>query len=653
MTRNQFFQPAFGLYGLLLVVACIAALGIGFLPEKIYGDWQEYFLLAQAFSTHASPDIRFEDTVALAKSLPLPAYQAAVQAIGQGITDLAVFPAPGFVRVNNGAVYAIHFFGYSLMAAFIHVLTGLTFYKSFLVLNTLFVLTLAWAAHRLFGTTKPALATVVLFMVCGGAGYFPWPSPETVSAAGLLSALLLLHSGAVGRAAVFLGLAAMQNPTISLSFGVVPVFYLLAKHLGWIEQAPWRGVWRRPLSLAGLALGVAIALSPVAFNLWAFGTPNVIAKLATDQSLLSWSRLHSIYFDLNQGMVVNAAGLFAACAMVLYWQLTRTRVPVNNPSPLRYFPLAILLSIAMAVPTMAAQNWNSGSAGMMRYAFWALMPFVFAFLVAVHEIRTRRSVLFAVVFLIALLALPLGYPSGNLNHTQLVNWVFRKIPNLYNPEPEIFAERLLGKDGYLDTQRSYVVTNNGRPVKILVHPTNMNLDQQVCGTSGYVSSGVQHVNSSHGWKYLNAPILCEPGSRQTLWFDFASFAARDNNPLASGWSTPEGADVTDRPGVWSVGEHSTLKLDLKSAQTIDSVTLFGHYYGSNRETRVTINGVDFGLVSLNTSSSRIDVGSRLRQPVATLTIELAHQKPESPLSNGATDPRMLALFLHSAGVQFH
>lgn len=653
MKTRDSFRWSLGPWLFLLVVAGLLGSRIWWVPEEILGDWQEYFLTAQAIANHASPDIRLKDTQALEGTLSVPAFRESIQGIGAGIAAGVEVPAPGFVKAVNGSVYAIHYFGYSAMAAVVHGVTGLPFSYAFKAVNALFVLILAAAAYRFLGSFRATAAALLLFMLCGGDRYLTWQSPEVVSAAGLLAALILMHCGSVGLAAILLGLAAMQNPTIIFSFGIVPAFYLLARGIGWIPQVPWAGIWSRPRTLAAVALGGALALLPIVFNLWAFRTPNIIAKLASDTSLIGWDRLHSFFLDLNQGMAPNAVGLLVGCVIVLACGLRRPARGWHAPSA-RYMLLAVVLSVAMAIPTLAAPNWNSGAFGMMRYAFWAAMPFLFALLVGVTEKRSLRPWVFAVAIGLQLLTGLLGYPEVYVKHTRLADWVMGRHPSLYNPDPEIFVERLRNREDALDSRQVYVFWYGKQPSKVLYHGSNLDIQHTFCDAQSRISDRVDSAAAARGWQYLNGAITCDPGPQRMMTVDLAHFARKDgSSPLVSGWSTPQADADPLWQGAWSLGERSVLRLRLESPQTIDAVHFSGHYYGNNRDTRVWINGIDFGLFPLGPDGNRVPIRGRLGQPVDTLTIELVHQNPRSPLQDGAADPRVLAFFLRAVGVQFH
>ncbi|WP_310612665.1 hypothetical protein, partial [Acinetobacter baumannii] len=80
-----------------------------------------------------------------------------------------------------------------------------------LVVNLAAVFVLGLALRHFLKCEMRAWAGLGLFMLCGGALYWQWTSPECLSAALLLAGLLYFVGGAPLRGAVLAGLASWQN----------------------------------------------------------------------------------------------------------------------------------------------------------------------------------------------------------------------------------------------------------------------------------------------------------------------------------------------------------------------------------------------------------------------------------------------------------
>ncbi|MDT0130582.1 hypothetical protein FPK48_22730, partial [Acinetobacter baumannii] len=86
-----------------------------------------------------------------------------------------------FARGKDGDVYPVHFFGYSLLAAApfkVFDTLGQAPFKAFLVVNLAAVFVLGLALRHFLKCEMRAWAGLGLFMLCGGALYWQWTSPE-------------------------------------------------------------------------------------------------------------------------------------------------------------------------------------------------------------------------------------------------------------------------------------------------------------------------------------------------------------------------------------------------------------------------------------------------------------------------------------------
>jgi hypothetical protein len=358
-------------------------------------DNNEYGLMAIALASHSTPDIRAAD-LSKAQQL-LPQFSAALSAIEQGMRAHHEVPNnSGFYRGRNGSYFAIHFFAYSALAAVpfkVLQAAGLPPFKCFQIVNLTFVFILGLSLYRLFGSSLKALLGAGLFMLCGGMLYWNLSTPECMCAAALLAGLILFCSGAPLLGCVLAGLAATQNPSIVFFFAFASLLHLCQHY-----QAG-KG-WRvnlanslQPPALLGLVAGATLAVLPVLFNLYQFSVPSIIAKISTNPELFSLIRLHSFFFDLNQGMIIGIPGVLAA--LVLWgWcsQLTRQGAAV--------IVSAATFTLAMALPALIVQNWNSGAIGMMRYVFWSAMPIVYALLYQLSQSARWPTTLMLIVVLI-------------------------------------------------------------------------------------------------------------------------------------------------------------------------------------------------------------------------------------------------------------
>jgi hypothetical protein len=611
---KNYFAAALALLLLVLLVA---------LKPQHTGDVEEYAVTTVALARHASPAIEPGD-VAVARA-QLPAFAAPLDQLAQGMAKGGEVPKPGYFRGHDGRVYAIHFFAYPALAAVafkVLPLVGLPAFKCFLAVNLGFVFVLGLALRRLFGSDRRAAFALLLFMLCGGIQYGAWSSPETMSAAALLAALALYATGAPLAAGVLAGLAAMHNPPIVFFAAFAPLLRLL---LNWQRGTPLLANLRRalgPRELAGAFLAGALFALPVLFNLWAFGVPSIIGKVSTAIELASFNRLLSFFFDLNQGMLIGVPALFVAL-LATRWRGRGALVAAA----------CVLFAVALAAPALVAHNWNSGSAGMMRYAFWGAMPLLFALLWRLRG--TARWPLALLAGVVALQAASIWhahrYTPGEFS--PLARWVLAHAPAAYNPDPEIFHERTVHQETWLDPQQidSYAV--DGVVVKRMINLDNAWLEAGLCGPGRALAADAAIVDVDRHWRYINGALPCTPASELSV--------GDQGLLLAEGWS---GAEHGPEPwnGAWSLAARARLAIQVDPGKRPAHLTLHGFYFDGNRRTRVTLDGVDLGW-------QQLDQRPALPVPPAhgearTLDVVLEFDAPHVPPPT-QPDQRHIAFFL--------
>jgi hypothetical protein len=607
-------------------------------PPYLGGDVVEYTLDTVALATHGTADIRLPDIERAKELAPRLAGVYDILAGDMRAQEDKVYPA--FVRGREGEVYSIHFFGYSALVALpFKVLDSLhrAPLRAFQIVNLAFIFVLGLALKRFFGCDNKALAGVLLFLLCGGLLYWDWTSPECAGAACLLAALLLFSSGAPVAGSLLAGLAGQQIPTILFFFVFAPL--LLALQQDRALAAPGAAI-RSVLSrrnLLGLALGAAVFALPPLFNLYQFGVPNIIAKLFSDSRLVGLVRLESFYFDLNQGMILAIPAVLAA---LLLWGWGRAREAHGHALVLAG---CALFTLALALPALAVLNWNSGAAGVMRYAFWAAMPFLFALLLRLREHARWPAALIALVAVVQTASMVHATRYSFVQFSPLARALLKSAPGLYHPEPEIFAERMAGNDNYIQPGKVYVYKVDGRPVKTLVNEANPGADALLCG-GGTLAPDNRYTESTRGWRYIDGPVRCLDGSRPQQSFAAAQFAAGVGISLASGWSHVErNGGAWD--GAWSDGARSRLVVTPAAGLHPTLLSLAGTYLNGNKRTRITVNGTDLGWHQLD-QESPIALPAAARQ-ARTLEIGLEYEAPHSP---GQGDQRALAFFLHQVSL---
>jgi hypothetical protein len=477
------------------------------------GDIAEYTLTTVALASHGTPEVRPADVDQARRMLPelTPAYAQIGEELGRQPGEVHL----PFAKGLGGRVYAIHFFAYSALAVVpfkLLPLAGLDPFKCYLALNLACIVMLGLALRRLLGDNLKAACALGLFLTGGVWAYLRWTSPEVMSAAALLTALILFCTGAPLRAGLLAALGALQNPSIILAFGFMP---LLRLALARAPRRPWRARLADAVQgrrgAAGLALGLALALCAPLWNQLQFGVPSIIGHFFTRPELFTLSRLHSMFFDLSQGMLI---GIPAIAALLLAWSWRGrgrddSRPPADGDAA-RLAAACAAMTLALVVPALPVINWNSGAQGVMRYAVWASMPLLFALC---WQLRARQGWRWLLPVL-AVLALQVGVTRalGGFRYVEfspLARRVMDHAPGLYNPDPELFAERTTHLDDYYKEPDIYLYRYKGVVTKALYHIGNPGVAAALCGPGGALAADNDIVDATRGWRYINR-VRCAP-----------------------------------------------------------------------------------------------------------------------------------------------
>lgn len=484
-----------------LALACYAlTFLIATLGVRPTGDGTEYLVVTRAIARHGTPDIRLADARWLADREPH--WRKLTGELVQGLEAEAPAPLPSVQRAPSGRYYSFHFWFFSLLAVpFLGVteLLGLAPVHALAWVNACGVCAAISALFRHFERVGAALVATCLLLLSGTTFYLAWTGPEVLTAAAVLIACLAARRGRLGVGIAAGGLAAAQNP--SAVFVLPFVVWTAWPKLG-------------PLSLRDKALvaaGVLLAALPYLFFYSEFHVVSLLATFATDFELISWERAWSLVFDLNEGMIVGIPGLLAALAVIVIAVCARASA-VERPAILRNVAATLVLVSAMAVPTFAIHNWNSGNTVFIRYAYWIAMP-LFELALALGERLSERARLHVAATMAALQLAIVGLNGlwgeryNFVHHSWAAKLVLRHFPAAYNPVPEIFYERSLGWEWEPNREDVVVWPYRGEPGKVMVRNGHRAESTRICPEGGEILSD-SVTSASGGWRYLDAPFRC-------------------------------------------------------------------------------------------------------------------------------------------------
>jgi hypothetical protein len=170
-------------------------------------------------------------------------------------------------------------------------------------------------------------------------------------------------------------------------------------------------------------------------------------------------------------------------------------------------PMLVATIVAMILLCGVAPNWNAGEATIQRYTIW-MMP-LFAWIIVRHFPVRARTVAWGGAVAIQTVIAVAGSPKMfYLEHTPLARWVLTHAPSLYDPEPDIFAERVFHEEVPLDEKLpiGFVAPNGNQVTKVLVDAQSLDrLPERFRVDPVWLASIRARYAQKTGRFYLNPP----------------------------------------------------------------------------------------------------------------------------------------------------
>jgi hypothetical protein len=325
-------------------------------------------------------------------------------------------------------------------------------------------------------------------------------------------------------ALLLLGLLTAQNPACGV---------LLAS-LGAGAIARARPQDRRRVVLA-VAVGVVTAALHPLYYLWHLGRPSPLMG----SLVLEWPGITAVLTPVLDPLVGVAwffPGLVVLVGLASAGEIRDRRI----------IPLVALsgLTCALLVVFSLSSNINhGGTPGPSRYGIW-LAPLVLMLLVPwTHRSAPRQWE--SCLPLVAVLSLPYAVwnfqpklPENSAEPTRIAQWLVARAPALYNPLPELFAERFGGNDGYplVPTASAHcekvLLCGEGTPSVRWPIPCQPVAVPAACTAA----DALCYANRSRGaYEFVAAPR--QPGFRYVLAVDTSWRGPRDLGwlPVPIGW----------------------------------------------------------------------------------------------------------------------
>ncbi|GEM_PF-1926476 len=536
-------------------------------PKRV-GDAHEYVLMQESLLQHGSVDLRLSDVIGLKnieKKNSSFSFNNILPDLNRGFHEKKYF-VHHFVLSESGRYYSIHFFLYSLLSVPARLLLdfiGFDPFLSFQMTNVFFVILTLSYIYFISGLGNYEKHWVAaLYLLSGTTYYLFWIHPEIFTSSLFLIALLSLLDKKYIVSALCAAVASMQNPPIALFIPFIVLVYVL--HIRFAEVGAMKyGISKYFKLIAGIFFACMISLTPSLFYGYVIGHPNpIVLTDGMDYKYVSLSRFFSLWFDLNQGVILGNAGLYIGVIVTLLILILR---PIKEAKKREYLvPLLLFCAtIIITLPCLTTGNWNSGSSTFLRYGYWlVMMPLVSFVLMSRNLDATTRSwLMVSVIFIqtgIVLANKVWGNDVPPGRFTGISKSIMYRYPDLYNPVPEIFAERAYGAEHPIDPNRIYAFERKGKVTKLLINSKNANAAELMEGAVKYKPIvKISRYNVDDNWYYLNGrfkkEIITTIISDEKVLYD-------SNKINWTGWSIPENGFR------WSDGNKAMMKFKVDNAE---------------------------------------------------------------------------------------
>ena len=391
-------------------------------PQRI-GDSREYLAMALNLARLRPPALSPADAARLEQDFDRLDFG------GQSLTTHAQ------LRDASGRQDFFHFWFYPALGVpgiWLTMATGLHPNYAFAALNALLFLGAAWVV----ATRMTWWLTALVF--CSPVLWWIDKSHTEVFTFSLLAVAMVLLRDAPWWSMICLAAAATQNPPLAALLLCTGVLTVLRR-----DTDQWRAsrVW------TGASVAALIAVIHPLYYGWRWGIPTPQLLQGTQPRVPTIEEAGAVLWDPNIGLLVHAPLLIVTLVAALIVVGVRARGRLNETEIWLGVAGAGIFLLSFAQTT----NFNNGATpGMSRYALW-LIPLAIPVLQRAETVITPASRRWLLPLALAscawsIVAFQPNKPENYLAPTRAASTLWTRCPWLDNPLPEIFAERLSGRE---------------------------------------------------------------------------------------------------------------------------------------------------------------------------------------------------------------
>jgi len=342
---------------------------------------------------------------------------------------------------RNGELYPVHFIFYSLILLPFRIILKtlhLQELRVFYVVNIfLFMsaITVIWKKYIKINKNRLIFLSLALFSSL--MSFFKWPGPD-------LFYLLLLTIGSLAflnqeylLATLLVSVASWHSQPLIVLASIMLITYLRTRKINF-------------KSILSSLMVVILLIVPYLYNYWIFGLFTPWSAIPDGWTQLRGFGLHNLslfklyeqFFDLN-------FGLFWYVPLFIFGGIFRiTQEALISKKHHSLFLLMAFIVTAFFYQTNPAWHYGTAGYGPSRHVIFMLPIFLvltFKFLTGLpNKMWTTGLLLLTIVTNLAVLKTN-NYLAPNLEkthyHNYAASYVLNTAPELYNPTPEIFADR--------------------------------------------------------------------------------------------------------------------------------------------------------------------------------------------------------------------
>lgn len=278
--------------------------------------------------------------------------------------------------------------------------------------------------------------------------YIYWPSAEVFMYSFIVMSLVFWYNKEYKRAAIFISIAGMLNPTI-MSIGLIMIgeylFNLYRNKKG--NESIIQFIKKNFIEIVSYGCCYIIGLIPLIYNYYQIGYINLTAASGYGQGKeTTISRFWAYIFDLNFGYLPYYSLVLVIAVILFVLAIIKKQYRYN------FWIVAFIIN-TFIYSKMA--HINCGMAGIARYNAWCVAILIFAVCLFFEQIVNHKKIrniinilLICSTVLTGLITFTYGIFRINPRYmTPIATYVLDKAPALYNPLHSTFNSRVNHIDG--------------------------------------------------------------------------------------------------------------------------------------------------------------------------------------------------------------